>query len=106
MRTFVERSTAAADGFRDVRDDEHLQWRRGLACSREGMDAYLSACESLSREEFFQVTLGFEPTGGGRLAAVETPIPSGFPDNDNTRVRLYPCRKSRRRALPSCYYIP
>jgi hypothetical protein len=66
-----------------------LQWRhKGNVCSLEELQSYLSACSGLSREEFYRVP----PTSGKRQdrnwIEWETPVVSGFPENDRPRVRL------------------
>ncbi len=66
-----------------------LQWRhKGNVCSLEELQSYLSACSGLSREEFYRAP----PTSGkrrdGNWIEWETPVLSGFPENDRPRVRL------------------
>jgi hypothetical protein len=66
-----------------------LQWRhKGNVCSLEELQSYLSECSGLSREEFYRTP----PTSGkrrdGNWIEWETPILSGFPENDRARVRL------------------
>jgi pimeloyl-ACP methyl ester carboxylesterase len=66
-----------------------LQLRlRAHACSRQEFQSYLSACSALSREDFYRAP----PALGKRLQASwiewETPISSGFLENDRARVRI------------------
>lgn len=91
MRTFVERSAAVAMDSVMCAMMNTLQWRRRLACSREELDSYLTACAPLSREEFYWVPPASSPRESDGWLRWETPLPSGFPDNDRPRVRMYPC---------------
>jgi hypothetical protein len=66
-----------------------LQLRlRDQVCSLEDLQSYLSRCALLSREQFFQMS----PVAGKRLNGCwmewDTPVPSGFPENDRVKVRL------------------
>ncbi len=68
-----------------------LQWRRGHACTHEDLHAYLTACEGLSREQFFSLKEPSAPREEDLWLKWETPLPSGFPENDRPRVKLYTC---------------
>ena len=66
-----------------------LQWRhKGNVCSLQELQSYLSACSGLSREEFYRVPPASGKRRDGNWIAWETPVLSGFPENDRPRVRL------------------
>jgi len=66
-----------------------LQWRhRGNICSLEELQSYLSACSVLSREEFYRVPPVSGKRQDGSWIEWDTPISSGFPENDRSRVRF------------------
>ena len=89
MRRALERALAYAMDGAMCGTMNLLQWRhRELVCSQGELQSYLSACSVLSREEFYRVP----PTSGkcqqGRWIEWDTPVSSGFPENDRARVRL------------------
>jgi hypothetical protein len=89
MRRALERALAYAMDGAMCGTMNLLQWRhRELVCSQGDLQSYLSACSVLSREEFYRVP----PTSGrcqqGRWIEWDTPVSSGFPENDRARVRL------------------
>jgi pimeloyl-ACP methyl ester carboxylesterase len=91
MKTLVEKSAALAmDGVMCAMMNA-LQWRRRLVCTRAEIDSYLEACSGLGREEFYR------PAGLSNLRERDgwmlwdSPLPSGFPQNDKPRVRYYSC---------------
>jgi hypothetical protein len=66
-----------------------LQWRhRNQVCTQEELQSYLSACSVLSREEFYRVPPPSGKCQNGRWIEWDTPVLSGFPENDRARVRL------------------
>jgi hypothetical protein len=89
MRRALEKALAYAIDGAMCGTMNLLQWRhRDQVCSQEELQSYLSACSVLSREEFYRVP----PTSGkcrdGRWIEWDTPVLSGFPENDRARVRL------------------
>jgi pimeloyl-ACP methyl ester carboxylesterase len=91
MKSLVERSAALAmDGVMCAMMNT-LQWRRRLACTRAELDAYLAACEPLSRADYFDAPPPANLREENSWIAWDTPVSSGFPENDRTRVRLYLC---------------
>jgi hypothetical protein len=89
MRCALEKALAYAIDGAMCGTMNLLQWRhRDQVCSQEELQSYLSACSVLSREEFYRVP----PTSGkcrdGRCIEWDTPVLSGFPENDRARVRL------------------
>lgn len=94
MKALVERSTAfAMDGVMYAMMNA-LQWRRSLVCSREEVESYLAANAGLTLESFHPAHPASEPLEKDGWLEWNTPLPSGFSDNDRPRVRLYPCRNS------------
>lgn len=92
MKRIVERSTAyVMDGVMYAMMNT-LQWRRSLACSREEVESYVEANREYTIEEFHPVLPASETREADGWLEWNTPLPSGFPDNDRPRVRLYPCR--------------
>jgi len=70
------------------------QWRhRHHVSSREDLEAYLAACEPLTREEFYAAP-PLEPVeeSAGHLVW-PTPHPSGLEDNDRASAWLQPCER-------------
>ena len=89
MRRALEKALAYAMDGAMCGTMNVLQLRlRDQVCSPEEFESYLSACSVLSREEFYRVP----PTLGKRLDGSwiewDTPVLSGFSENDRPRVRL------------------
>lgn len=65
-----------------------IQWRSGQACTRAEWDAYLKICADSAREDFyFAPTVEIEETDG--VLVWDSPIRSGFAENDRTRVHIF-----------------
>jgi hypothetical protein len=66
-----------------------LQWRRrSQFCTPVELEAYLSACAGVSREDFYKAPALSGMRSDGRWLEWETPVRSGFPENDQARARL------------------
>ncbi|MEI6033693.1 MAG: hypothetical protein WCS65_05375 [Verrucomicrobiae bacterium] len=91
MRRLVERTASwgmdsAMCGMMNI-----LQWRRRAdSCTKAELDAYLDACAPRSRENFFLMPPAMRLNHHAGWIDWETPLPSGFPENDRARVRFYP----------------
>jgi hypothetical protein len=66
-----------------------LQFRlRSHVCSLGELQAYLAACSLLSREDFYRMPSPRGQRSRGSWIEWDTPIPSGFLENDRPRVRF------------------
>ena len=94
MKRLVERTTSwgmdsAMCGMMNI-----LQWRRRSdSCTKAELDAYLDACAPMSREEFYRMPPAVAPRHSAGWIEWESPLPSGFPENDRARVRFYPAER-------------
>ncbi len=92
-RLFEKSAAIAMDGVMCAMMNR-LQWhRRDQVSSRDDLESYLTACEPLTREEFFRVPKPASPRRKDNWLIWDSPVPSGFPDNDSVRARLHPARK-------------
>lgn len=90
MKRLVERHTSLAmDGVMCAMMNA-LQWRRGLRCTRREMEDYLEACGALTREEFYAPAPPPVVQESGGWLTWDSPVASGFPENDRVRVRCFP----------------
>lgn len=91
MRRVFEKSLALAMDGTMCAMMNALQWRRrSQFCTRADLDDYLTSCAALSREEFFRAEIRAIPREEAGWLKWESPLPSGFPENDRVRVRLHP----------------
>ncbi len=68
-----------------------LQWRRRAdSCTREELDAYLDGCAGMSREVFYRMPPASRQRHRAGWIEWDSPLPTGFPENDRVRVRFYP----------------
>lgn len=94
MRRLVEKTASwgmdsAMCGMMNI-----LQWRRRAdSCTKAELDAYLDACSPMSREEFYRVPITPAPKRRSGWIEWESPLPSGFAENDHARVRFYPAAR-------------
>jgi len=94
MRRLVERTASwgmdgAMCGMMNI-----LQWRRRADSSTKAeLDAYLDACAPMSRENFFRMPPALRLRHHAGWIDWDTPLPSGFPENDRARVRFYPAAR-------------
>ena len=89
MRRALEKALAYAIDGAMCGTMNLLQWRRrDQVCSQEELQSYLSTCSVLSREEFYRVPPASGKCRDGRWIEWDTPVLSGFPENDRARVRL------------------
>jgi pimeloyl-ACP methyl ester carboxylesterase len=90
MRTFLERSAAGAMDAVMCAMMNRLQWRlRGQASTREEFEAYLAACEPLTREAFYAAPATHLPVTNHQSPATiawPSPIATGYPENDTARA--------------------
>jgi pimeloyl-ACP methyl ester carboxylesterase len=67
-----------------------IQWRLGNhVCTPHELDAYLSACEPISREQFDQVQGMPEVARVGNYLEWRSPVQTGFPENQTARARVF-----------------
>jgi hypothetical protein len=94
MRRLVEKTASwgmdgAMCGMMNI-----LQWRRRAdSTTRKQLQDYLDACSKLSREEYFRMLPATRLRQKEGWIEWDTPLPSGFPENDRARVRFYPAEK-------------
>ena len=89
MKQALERAVAYAMDGAMCGTMNILQWRhRANICSREELQRYLSACASLSREEFYRPPAITGKHENGNWIDWDAPVRSGFPENDRSRVRF------------------
>ncbi len=60
-----------------------------ISSTAANLDAYLATCSSMSREQFFQAPPFANFIENAERLEWDSPVPSGFPANDRTRVHLY-----------------
>jgi hypothetical protein len=89
MRRAFERAFAYALDGAMCGTMNALQWRhRANICSLEELQRYLSACSTLSREEFYRPPPITGKRQDGNWIDWEAPVRSGFTENDRSRVRF------------------
>ena len=67
-----------------------IQWRlRKLVCTPEELDAYLSACEPVSRSQFYMVPEEMEVIRAGNLLEWQSPVKTAFPENNTARALVF-----------------
>ena len=94
MRRLVEKTASwgmdgAMCGMMNV-----LQWRRRAdSCTKKELADYLDAFSPMTREEYYHVPPAVYLRQHDGWIAWNTPLPSGFPENDRARVRFYPAAK-------------
>jgi len=89
MRQALERALAYALDGALCGTMNALQWRhRANICSVEEFQTYLSACSTLSRDEFYRPPPLTGKRENGNWIEWDAPVLSGFAENDRARVRL------------------
>jgi hypothetical protein len=89
MRRAFERAFAYALDGAMCGTMNALQWRhRANICSLEELQRYLSACSTLTREEFYRPPPIAGKRQDGNWIDWEAPVRSGFTENDRSRVRF------------------
>jgi predicted alpha/beta-fold hydrolase len=63
--------------------------RRDLVCTVDKLNAYLATCTPLSREEFYHAPEMANLRESPHVLAWDSPIQSGFPANDRTKVLTF-----------------
>ena len=92
MRQALERALAYALDGALCGTMNALQWRhRANMCSVEEFQTYLSACSTLSRDEFYRPPPLTGKRESGSWIEWDAPVLSGFAENDRARVRLQMC---------------
>lgn len=94
MKRFVERTASwgmdgAMCGMMNA-----LQWRRRAeSTTKKELADYLDACSPLSREEYYRMPAATRLRQHGGWIEWDSPVRSGFAENDRARVRFYPAEK-------------
>ena len=67
-----------------------IQWRlRSYVCTPEELDAYLSACEPVSRDLFYQTQGMPDVVRVGNYLEWRSPAKTAFPENNTARARIF-----------------
>jgi pimeloyl-ACP methyl ester carboxylesterase len=67
-----------------------IQWRlRNRVCTPEELDTYLSACEPVSRDLFYQVQGMPDVVRVGNYLEWRSPVKTAFSENDMARARIF-----------------
>ncbi len=67
-----------------------MQWSlRSRVCTPEELDVYLSACEAVPRELFYQVQSKPDVVRVGNYVQWRSPVQSPFPENQTARARVF-----------------
>jgi pimeloyl-ACP methyl ester carboxylesterase len=74
-----------------------IQWRLGhQVCTPHELDIYLSACERISRDQFYQVQEMPDVARVGDHLEWRSPVPTEFPANQTARARIFLSEKGFR----------
>jgi pimeloyl-ACP methyl ester carboxylesterase len=69
-----------------------VQWKlRNRVCTPQELDTYLSACEPLSRDLFYQVQGTPDVLRVGKYLEWRSPFQMAFPENQTARARIFLC---------------
>jgi pimeloyl-ACP methyl ester carboxylesterase len=92
MKTFVRmRMAASADAVMCALING-IQWRlQKQVCTPEELDIYLSACEPISRDLFYQLQGRPEFVRVGNYLEWRSPVKTAFPENQTARARAFLC---------------
>jgi pimeloyl-ACP methyl ester carboxylesterase len=67
-----------------------IQWSlRNQVCTPEELDTYLSACEPVSRDLFYQVQEVPDVVRAGNYLEWRSPVQTAFPENQTARARIF-----------------
>jgi pimeloyl-ACP methyl ester carboxylesterase len=67
-----------------------IQWRlRSYVCTPEELDAYLSACEPVARDLFYQTQGMPDVVRVGNYLEWRSPVQTAFPENQTARARIF-----------------
>jgi pimeloyl-ACP methyl ester carboxylesterase len=67
-----------------------IQWRlRNHVCTAEELNTYMSACEPVSRDQFYQVQDTPDVVRVGGHLEWRSPVESAFPENQTARARIF-----------------
>lgn len=67
-----------------------VQWRlRKHVCTPKELNTYLSDCERVSRDVFYQVQEVPEIVRAGNVLQWQSPVRTAFPENDTARARVF-----------------
>jgi pimeloyl-ACP methyl ester carboxylesterase len=71
-----------------------IQWRlQNRVCTPQELDNYLSACEPLSRDLFYQVQGIPEVFRAGKYLEWRSPVQMAFPENQTARAHVFLCAR-------------
>jgi hypothetical protein len=74
-----------------------IQWRMGhQVCTPHELDLYFSACEPISRDQFYQVQEMPDVERVGDYLEWRSPVQTEFPENQTARARVFLCEKGFR----------
>jgi pimeloyl-ACP methyl ester carboxylesterase len=90
MKTLVRMQTAASVDAVICALINGIQWRlQNQVCTPEELDIYLSACEPVSRDLFYQVQGRPEIVRAGNYLEWRSPVQTPFPENQTARARVF-----------------
>ena len=74
-----------------------IQWRMGHhVCTPQELDLYFSACEPISRDQFYQVQRMPDAERVGDYLEWRSPVQTEFPENQTARARIFLSEKGFR----------
>jgi pimeloyl-ACP methyl ester carboxylesterase len=74
-----------------------IQWRlQKRVCTVEELDTYMSACEQVSRDQFYQVQRPSDVVQAGQHLEWRSPVETPFPENQTARARIFLCERGFR----------
>ena len=90
IKTFVRMQTAASLDAVMCALINGIQWRlQNHVCTPEELDIYLSACEPISRDSFYQVQGRPDVVRVGNYLEWRSPVQTAFPENQTARARVF-----------------
>jgi pimeloyl-ACP methyl ester carboxylesterase len=67
-----------------------IQWRlKKQVCTAEELNAYMSACEQVSRDQFYHVQRPPDVVRAGEHLEWRSPVETPFPENQTARARIF-----------------
>ena len=90
MNTFVRMQTATGVDAVMCALINGIQWRlQNQVCTPEELEIYLSACEPVSRDLFYQIQGRPEIVRAGNYLEWRSPVQTPFPENQTARARVF-----------------